>query len=89
MITASAGNHALALAYYGMKLGVPVTVVLPTTAPQVKVSILCSDIHIVMRFIFSKMTARVDNLYSECEHLVFCDVCGGAYIFVVALTFLC
>ena len=45
VITASAGNHALALAYYGMKLGVPVTVVLPTTAPQVKVSILCNDIH--------------------------------------------
>ena len=43
MITASAGNHALALAYYGRKLGVPVTVVLPTTAPQVKARILGSN----------------------------------------------
>ena len=40
VITASAGNHALALAYYGMKLGVPVTVVLPTTAPKVKVKMV-------------------------------------------------
>ena len=62
VITASAGNHALALAYYGKELNIPVTVVLPISAPEVKVSILCSDIHIVMRFVFSKMTARVDNL---------------------------
>ena len=43
MITAAAGNHVLALAYYGIKLGVPVTVVLPTSAPQVKASILGSN----------------------------------------------
>lgn len=36
-IAASAGNHALALAYHGMLLGVPVTVVMPTVAPLAKV----------------------------------------------------
>ncbi len=38
VIAASAGNHALALACHGQKLGIPVTVVMPTGAPLVKVS---------------------------------------------------
>ena len=36
VIAASAGNHALALAYHGALLGVPVTVVMPRFAPLVK-----------------------------------------------------
>jgi threonine synthase len=36
-IAASAGNHALALAYHGQLLGVPVTVVMPHVAPLAKV----------------------------------------------------
>ena len=36
-IAASAGNHALALAYHGQQLGIPVTVVMPTVAPLAKV----------------------------------------------------
>ncbi|HQY87616.1 MAG TPA: pyridoxal-phosphate dependent enzyme, partial [Tepidisphaeraceae bacterium] len=35
-VTASAGNHALALAYHGKRLGVPVTVVMPKFAPLIK-----------------------------------------------------
>lgn len=38
VVTASAGNHAQALAYHGGRLGVPVTVVMPTTAPLIKVA---------------------------------------------------
>ena len=37
VIAASAGNHALALAYHGKNLGVPVTVVMPVVAPLAKV----------------------------------------------------
>lgn len=37
VIAASAGNHALALAWHGRDLGVPVTVVMPTVAPMTKV----------------------------------------------------
>jgi Pyridoxal-phosphate dependent enzyme len=37
VIAASAGNHALAIAYHGQQLGIPVTVVMPTTAPLAKV----------------------------------------------------
>ena len=37
MVAASAGNHALALAYHGKELGVPVTVVMPVVAPLAKV----------------------------------------------------
>jgi threonine dehydratase len=38
VIAASAGNHALGLAYHGAQLGIAVTVVMPTTAPEVKVA---------------------------------------------------
>ena len=37
VIAASAGNHALGLALAGKEMGVPVTVVMPVTAPAVKV----------------------------------------------------
>jgi threonine dehydratase len=36
VIAASAGNHALALAYHGQDLGIPVTVVMPVFAPMIK-----------------------------------------------------
>jgi threonine dehydratase len=38
VITASAGNHALGLAFHGAQLGVRVTVVMPANAPEVKVT---------------------------------------------------
>ncbi|MBL9211575.1 MAG: threonine/serine dehydratase [Opitutaceae bacterium] len=38
VVAASAGNHALGLAYHGAQLGVPVTVVMPATAPAVKIT---------------------------------------------------
>ena len=38
VVAASAGNHALGLAYHGNLLGVPVTVVMPTTAPLIKIA---------------------------------------------------
>ncbi|XP_062600738.1 L-threonine ammonia-lyase-like [Saccostrea cucullata] len=37
VIAASAGNHALALAYHGQCLDIPVTVVMPLIAPMMKV----------------------------------------------------
>jgi len=36
VIAASAGNHALALAYHARKLGIPATVVMPRFAPMIK-----------------------------------------------------
>ncbi|KAK2185848.1 hypothetical protein NP493_221g02035 [Ridgeia piscesae] len=39
VIAASAGNHALALAYHGSQLGIPVTVVMPIVAPMMKVQL--------------------------------------------------
>ena len=38
VVAASAGNHALGLAYHGKLLGIPVTVVMPDYAPLIKVS---------------------------------------------------
>jgi threonine dehydratase len=37
VVTHSSGNHGRALAYAAARLGIPVTVVMPTTSPQVKV----------------------------------------------------
>lgn len=42
VIAASAGNHALGLAWHGRELGIPVTVVMPRTAPEIKVQ-RCRD----------------------------------------------
>ena len=39
VVAASAGNHALALGYHGRDLDVPVTCVMPTTAPVAKVAV--------------------------------------------------
>ncbi|HVF83560.1 MAG TPA: threonine ammonia-lyase [Sphingomicrobium sp.] len=38
VIAASAGNHAQAVAYHGRRLGIPVTIVMPTNTPMMKVS---------------------------------------------------
>src|SRR6185503_9761527 len=38
VIAASAGNHALGLAYHARLLGIPVTVVMPRVAPLTKMS---------------------------------------------------
>lgn len=38
VIAASAGNHALGLAWHGQQMGIPVTVVMPRFAPLVKVA---------------------------------------------------
>jgi len=38
VIAASAGNHAMAMAYHGKELGIPVTVCMPVNAPITKVS---------------------------------------------------
>src|SRR4051812_36562863 len=37
VIAASAGNHAQGLAYHGKRLGIPVTIVMPTATPIIKV----------------------------------------------------
>jgi threonine dehydratase len=38
VVAASAGNHALGLAYHGKLLGIPVTVVMPKSAPLIKIT---------------------------------------------------
>ena len=38
VVAASAGNHALGLAYHGKLLGIPVTVVMPQYAPLIKIT---------------------------------------------------
>jgi threonine dehydratase len=38
VVAASAGNHAQAVAYHGRRLGIPVTIVMPTSTPMIKVT---------------------------------------------------
>ncbi len=67
VVAASAGNHALGLAYHGQLLGIGVTVVMPRFAPLIKVAtcrnlganvILCGDT-------FGDAQARVQDLVNE------------------------
>lgn len=64
VIAASAGNHALGLAYHGRLLGIPVTVVMPDYAPLIKVS-TCRRLGarvIVAGRDFTEARARADTL---------------------------
>src|SRR5262249_10147299 len=38
VVTASAGNHGLAVAFHGARLGIPVTIVMPEGAPLIKLT---------------------------------------------------
>lgn len=39
VITASAGNHGLAVAFHSQRLGIPATIMMPTSAPLIKVAL--------------------------------------------------
>jgi threonine dehydratase len=72
VIAASAGNHALGLAYHGKLLRIPVTVVMPDYAPLIKVS-TCQRLGaqvIVAGRDFAEARARADAL-SEQEGLTY------------------
>lgn len=67
VIAASAGNHALGLAYHGHLLGIPVTVVMPDYAPLIKVS-TCRRLGarvIVAGRDFAGARARADELVAQ------------------------
>ena len=67
VIAASAGNHALALAHHGRRLNIPVTVVMPSSAPLVK-SGLCARLgaHVVMHGdIFADARRHADALAEQ------------------------
>jgi len=69
VIAASAGNHALGLAYHGQLLGIPVTVVMPRFAPLTKVS-NCRRLgaHVVLHGTdLGEARARADEIAAENE----------------------
>ncbi|TYO99594.1 L-threonine ammonia-lyase [Geothermobacter ehrlichii] len=65
VIAASAGNHAQGVAFSARKLGIPATIVMPATTPQIKVD--------AVRKMGAQVVLRGDS-YSEaaehCQHLV-------------------
>lgn len=50
VVAASAGNHALGLAFHGRRLGIPVRVVMPRFAPMVKVN-RCRDLGAIVELV--------------------------------------
>ena len=64
VIAMSAGNHAQGLAYHGKRLGVPVTIVMPSTTPQVKVSQTAS--HGAQIVLFGE---KFDDAYAHAREL--------------------
>ena len=73
VIAASAGNHALGLAWHGKLLGVPVTVVMPESAPIIKRS-TCAEFG--ARVILMGQTFQ--DAYTEAKRLA--DADGLTYI---------
>jgi len=59
VVAASAGNHALALAYHGNALGIPVTVIMPVIAPMMKIE-LCKQFG-------ATVTVQGDDLGDVCQ----------------------
>ncbi|WP_370306429.1 threonine ammonia-lyase [Sphingobium abikonense] len=64
VIAASAGNHAQGLAYHGKRLGVPVTIVMPTTTPIIKVTQTRSHGATVVQF-----GEKFDDAYAHAREL--------------------
>jgi threonine dehydratase len=67
VIAASAGNHALGLAYHGQRLGIPVRVIMPRFAPMVKVA-QCRTYGAVVELVgetFDEARARADEVAGE------------------------
>ncbi len=67
VIAASAGNHALGLAWHGRSLGIPVTVVMPRYAPLVKVA-TCRRLgaNVILKGnTFDEAKAHADQLAAE------------------------
>jgi threonine dehydratase len=70
VVSASAGNHALGLAYHGKLLGIPVTVVMPEYAPLIKIT-TCEKLGARVRIHggdFASARAEADRL-AEAEGL--------------------
>src|SRR5688572_18570263 len=67
VIAASAGNHALGLAYHGRMLGIPVRVVMPEYAPLIKIT-TCERLGasvLIQGKDFSEARAAADKLVAE------------------------
>jgi threonine dehydratase len=67
VVAASAGNHALGLAYHGKLLDVPVTVVMPEHAPLIKIT-TCQRLGacvVVEGHSFAEARSRADQLAQE------------------------
>ncbi len=64
VIAASAGNHAQAVAYHGKRLGIPVTIVMPTGTPTIKVT--QTEGHGARVILFGQM---FDDAYSRAREL--------------------
>ncbi|GAA4028033.1 threonine ammonia-lyase [Sphingomonas rosea] len=64
VIAASAGNHAQAVAYHGRRLGIPVTIVMPTNTPLMKVA--QTEGHGARVLLFGE---RFDDAYAKAREL--------------------
>lgn len=81
VIAASAGNHALALAYHGHELSIPVTVVMPEFAPLIKRS-RCAQLGatvILEGQNIGDSKARADQIAQE-KHLAYIHGYDGAEV---------
>jgi len=72
VIAMSAGNHAKAVAYHAQRLGIPATIVMPTSAPNVKVEDTQNfQARVILKGNTLEEAAQHAHEISEAENLVF------------------
>ncbi|XP_022246887.1 uncharacterized protein LOC106463633 isoform X2 [Limulus polyphemus] len=83
VITASAGNHALALSYHGQQLHVPVTVVMPIIAPIMKIK-MCEQFGAKISIIGANISESKDHAMEMAKEKNFVYVNGYDHPHVIA-----
>lgn len=74
VVTASLGNHALGLSFHGKKMGIPVTVVMPTNASITKIQ-ACQNFgaNVIVQGTNMKESKRIALQIANDEKLTFID----------------
>lgn len=85
VIAASAGNHALALAWHGTQLNIPVTVVMPTIAPLTKAGGGCRSMPFDPSFVLSLSKRKVTEW--SCQLLLSREEAGSLATSIEPISF--
>lgn len=86
-VSASAGNHAQAMCWHGLQLGVPITVVMPVIAPLMKIQ-KCKDMkgNVIVQ---GANMAEAKEIAMKIAYDSGATYVNGLVIFIFSFDFLC